>query len=148
MKRVWIIAVAGLLLGTFALGILVGSRRRTGAGMSSTPLPTPASGSPAGAGSEGCTDYGEAASQVGKEGCVSGQVLRVFTSKNGNSFLDFCADYRNCPFTSVIFAADQAKFGDLGTLRGRRVEISGKITTYRGRAEIVIHNPEQIRSAP
>ena len=146
MNRIWMVAGAGLLLVTFVLGLLVGLRRRPADGAGSTTSysvsPSAAAGS-----SEGCIDFREAASQVGKEGCVSGQVLRVFTSKNGNSFLDFCADYRNCPFTSVIFAADQAKFGDLGTLRGRRVEIRGAITTYQGRAEIVIHSPEQIRSA-
>ena len=121
MKRIWIVAGAALLLATFVLGILVGSRRSSGPGVSaSAPLQTiGTSRSPAVGASEGCPDFREAASQVGSQGCISGQILRVFTSKNGNTFLDFCADYRNCPFTSVIFAADQAKFGDLGTLRGR-----------------------------
>ena len=79
---------------------------------------------------------------------MAGQVLRVFTSRSGNTFLDFCPDYRSCPFTSVIFASDKDKFGDLGTLQGKRVEIHGSITMYQGRAEIIIHDPQQIRSAP
>jgi hypothetical protein len=61
--------------------------------------------------------------------------------------MDFCADYRDCPFTSVIFSSDREKFGDLQTLRGRQVEIRGPITLYNGRAEIVIHGPDQIRAA-
>lgn len=60
--------------------------------------------------------------------------------------MDFCADYRNCPFTSVIFASDKTKFGDLGTLAGRQVEIQGTITAYQGHAEIIIHDPQQIRA--
>ena len=93
----------------------------------------------------GCVDYQDAGSHTGETGCVSGRLLRVFTSRGGNSFMDFSADYRKCPFTSVIFASDKDKFGDLGTLAGRQVEIQGVITSYQGRAEIIIHDPEQIR---
>jgi DNA/RNA endonuclease YhcR with UshA esterase domain len=79
---------------------------------------------------------------------VSGRVLRVYSSRAENTFLDFCEDYRTCPFTSVIFAKDKGKFGDLATLQGRRVEIRGEVVNYQGRAEIVIHDPQQVRSAP
>ena len=94
----------------------------------------------------GCVDIKDAGSHTGEAGCVTGRLLRVFTSRGGNSFMDFCADYRSCPFTSVIFASDKAKFGDLGTLAGRQVEIQGTITTYQGHAEIIIHDPQQIRA--
>lgn len=96
----------------------------------------------------GCVDFNAAASHVGETGCVSGRLLRVFNSRGGNSFLDFCEDYKNCPFTSVIFASDKSKFGDLGTLEGRQIEIQGNITVYQGHAEIIIHGPEQIRELP
>src|SRR5512135_2709000 len=62
--------------------------------------------------SAGCVDFRDAGPHVGGPGCVSGRLLRVFTSRAGNTFLDFCEDYRNCPFTSVIFASDKNKFGD------------------------------------
>lgn len=93
-------------------------------------------------------DFRDAASQTGKMACVSARVLRVFTSKAGNTFLDYCTDYRKCPFTSVIFESDRSKFGNLETLRGRRVEIRGLVTDYQGRAEIIIRNPGQIRVLP
>jgi hypothetical protein len=93
-------------------------------------------------------DLRDAASHTGETGCVSGRVLRVFVSRGGNAFLDFCSDYRKCPFTSVIFSADRNKFGDLTALGGRDVEIQGLITVYQGRAEIVIHDPQQIRVSP
>jgi hypothetical protein len=99
------------------------------------------------AGSGGCVDFLSAGSHTGETVCVSGRLLRVFTSKGGNSFLDFCQDYRNCTFTSVIFASDKSKFGDLETLAGRQVEIHGTITAYQGRAEIIIHDPQQIHMA-
>lgn len=69
----------------------------------------------------------------------------MFTSRGGNTFLDFCSDYRKCPFTAVVFASDRSKFGNLGALGGRQVEIEGLIGVYQGRAEIAIRDPEQLR---
>jgi hypothetical protein len=96
---------------------------------------------------QGCIPISEASLHTGENSCVEGRVLRVFTSRSGSTFLDFCADYHHCPFGSVIFAADRSRFGNLGSLEGRKVEISGEITTYNGRAEIVIRDPKQIRVA-
>jgi DNA/RNA endonuclease YhcR with UshA esterase domain len=93
-------------------------------------------------------DIRNAGPLVGKGACVSGLVVRVYSARTGNTFLDFCQDYRTCPFTSVVFAADKNKFGDLELLQGRRVEIRGDVTNYQGRAEIIIHDPQQVRSAP
>jgi DNA/RNA endonuclease YhcR with UshA esterase domain len=96
----------------------------------------------------GCADFHDAAPRAGETGCVSGRVVRVFASRGGNTFLDFCEDYRDCPFTSVIFSSDKNKFGDLASLAGRQIEIRGPITVYQGRPEIIIRDPEQIRLAP
>ena len=93
----------------------------------------------------GCIQLPEAGRHSGEHTCVEGRVLQVFTSRSGSTFLDFCQDYHNCPFGSVIFAADRTKFGNLGSLEGRMVEILGEITTYNGRAEIIIRDPKQIR---
>ncbi len=93
----------------------------------------------------GCVDFHDAGSHTGENGCVEGRILRVFTARSGSTFLDFCQDYRNCPFGSVIFASDRTRFGNLGSLEGRRVQIAGEITTYNGRAEIIIRDPKQIR---
>lgn len=94
-----------------------------------------------------CVDFRQAASHAGENACVTGYVLRAYTSRSGNTFLDFCQDYRSCPFTSVIFASDHAKFGNLETLAGRRVELRGLITIYRNQAEIIVHDPWQIRAS-
>jgi hypothetical protein len=99
-------------------------------------------------GTPGCVDIHDAGPRAGGPGCVSGRLLRVFASRGGNTFLDFCEDYRNCPFTSVIFASDKSKFGDLGMLTGRQVEIQGTITVYQGHAEIIVRDPQQIRAVP
>jgi len=36
----------------------------------------------------------------------------------------------------------------LQILQGKRVELRGDITNYQGRAEIILHDSQQIRSAP
>jgi hypothetical protein len=155
--RKLIIVVAGLVLLAFGLGVVVGARfgqppvvyRAVSLPQGSSPQasaqadPEPAAGNPS-----GCVDIHSASGLEGRNGCVSGSVLRVYTAGSGNTFLDFCQDYRTCPFTSVIFAADKANFGDVGTLQGRRIEISGNIVAYQGRAEIILHDPKQVRSAP
>jgi hypothetical protein len=96
----------------------------------------------------GCVAFMEASSLLEKSGCVTGRVLRVYTSRGRNTFLDFCTDYRTCPFTSVIFASDGSKFGDLSALTGRQVEIHGLVESYEGRAEIIVRQPQQIRVLP
>ena len=95
-----------------------------------------------------CVDFHEAGQHTGETVCISGRVLRVYTSRSESAFLDFCPDYRDCPFSSVIFASDRTKFGDLSALNGREVEIQGRISVYNGRPEIVIRDPEQVHVLP
>lgn len=141
MTRKQIIWVAVLVLVTSTLSALLAYRlalRRAARRVAASAV----------AGSnKDCVDFRQAGAHTGEEACISGRVLHVFVSRAGNAFLDFCADYRECPFTSVIFSSDLSKFGDLQTLRGRQVEIRGPVTVYNGRAEIIIHGPDQIRAA-
>jgi hypothetical protein len=95
-----------------------------------------------------CVDFHEAGQHTGETVCISGRVMRVYTSRSESAFLDFCPNYRDCPFSSVIFASDRTKFGDLSALNGREVEIQGRISVYNGRPEIVIHDPEQVHVLP
>jgi hypothetical protein len=151
MKRRPILVVTGIVLVAFGLGVRIGSRLgrrpeireaefqpRQSAGTSDAP--TMSSPPP-------CVDIRNVGPLAGKNGCVAGLVLRVYTARTGNTFLDFCEDYRTCPFTSVIFASDKNKFGDLGTMQGKRVEIRGDVVTYQGHAEIIIRDPKQVRNA-
>jgi hypothetical protein len=151
MLRRPILVVAGLLLLAFGLGVEIGSyigpRKIIKAvdpihreSFRALEAPAPANPLP-------CVDIRNAGPLVGTSGCVAGLVLRVYSARTGNTFLDFCEDYRACPFSSVIFADDKGKFGDLGSLQGKRVEIRGDVITYQGRAEIVIHDPQQVRGA-
>lgn len=91
-----------------------------------------------------CVPFAEARQHVGKTQCIRGTVLRVKEGSKGMTFLDFCEDYRTCPFTVVVFPSDLKHVGDVRQLQGRAVEIKGSIQDYDGRAEIILRNPQQL----
>lgn len=95
--------------------------------------------------SAACLPISEAARRVGHEVCVFGQVVQVKQSRSGTHFLNFCADYRDCPFTVVVFPRDLRQVGDVRQLAGKTIEIHGKVQLYDGRAEIVLRHSRQLR---
>ena len=92
-----------------------------------------------------CIPYTQASDFIGEKKCIYGKVIRVYISKKGNAFLDFCQDYRNCPFSSVIFNSDVPKFLNLDKYEGKEIEITGLVNTYQGKPEIIINDPTQIK---
>ena len=92
-----------------------------------------------------CLPMGEALKHIGDTACVTGKVLTVSESPNGAWFLNFCDDYRQCPFTVVAFARDLRDVGDVRLLAGKEIEIHGKIREYQGRAEIILRDRKQLR---
>ncbi len=94
-----------------------------------------------------CLPFSEARHYVGKTQCVTGTIIHVKPGSNGVTFLDFCEDYQVCPFTVIIFKNDLRKVGDVTQLKGRSIQIRGKIEEYDGRAEIILRKPEQLGEA-
>jgi len=92
----------------------------------------------------GTIEYTQANAHVGEYASVRGTLVKAYTSKTGTVFLDFCKSYKTCSFTGVIFADDAKKFGDLSRYAGALVTISGKISSYQGRAEIILSEVSQI----
>lgn len=90
-------------------------------------------------------NFREAPKHIGEHIVVSGPVDNVFISNKGTNFLNFCSNYKTCPFSAVIFNSDAYKFSNVRAYEGRTVEISGTITTYQGRAQIIIKDPSQIK---
>ncbi len=94
-----------------------------------------------------CVPFSEAHHYIGKNQCVSGTIIQVKPGRNGVTFLDFCDDYQVCPFTVIVFANDLKKVGDVTPLKGRFIQIRGKVEEYDGRAEIILRKPEQLGEA-
>ncbi|MCU1287347.1 MAG: nucleic acid binding, OB-fold, tRNA/helicase-type [Acidobacteriales bacterium] len=93
-----------------------------------------------------CIPFDQAQKKVGETVCVTGKVLKVSTSaRSGTQFLNFCEDYKNCPFTVVVFARDLRDVGDVRPLEGAVIEIHGKVKDYKGQAEIVLSDSRQLK---
>lgn len=87
----------------------------------------------------------EAAQHVGQAVAVEGTITKVFTSKNGNTFLNFGGDYPNVTFMVWIPQdAPEAADPNLADLEGKKVKIAGTIQLYRGKPEIKVSTKEQI----
>jgi DNA/RNA endonuclease YhcR with UshA esterase domain len=89
-------------------------------------------------------DYTQSPDHIGEYACVTGKVDHVYTSQKGTIFINFCSDYKTCPFVAVIFASDADKFSNPAQYGGKTVEISGLVRTYQGQAEIILNDPAQI----
>ncbi len=66
-------------------------------------------------------------------------------SKGGAFFLNFCENYRDCPFTVVVFPSNLKNVGDVRALEGKTIEVFGKITRWRGHAEMVLRDARQLK---
>ncbi len=139
-RRQWALVITAVVIASAissAVAYRFGSRRDA---------PRPASSSSASSAVTGpCVSYTEAAPLVGNSACITGRVLKVVTSKAGNTYFDFCEDYRRCPFSTVIFREDRAMFGDLAYLQGQVIEIRGLVSFYRDRPQIIIRDPDQLK---
>lgn len=89
--------------------------------------------------------FSQAPDYLGKYVCVTGRVDHIYTSQKGTIFINFCPDYKSCPFGAVIFNSNVSKFPNPQQYTGSNVEITGFITAYQGRAEIVLESPAQIK---
>lgn len=98
------------------------------------------------AASAGCKPIADARKYVGDSACITGKVVKVARSpRSGTHFLNFCDDYKHCPFSVVIFAKDLQRVGDVRQLEGKQVEIYGKVKEYKGQVEIVLSDVRQLR---
>jgi DNA/RNA endonuclease YhcR with UshA esterase domain len=113
------LTLAGLLVGGLSISILA---------QSSTVIPDT-----------------EAAQHIGQNATVEGVVVAVSTSKKGNTFINFGGVYPNQTFTGWIPAGTPlASDASLQTLQGKKVKITGRIESYRGKAEIRVLSRDQI----
>jgi len=94
-----------------------------------------------------CIPFADAAKHVGTSNCVIGKVVKVTRLDSGTTFLNFCEDYRTCPFQVVIFRGDLRHVGDVRQLEGRTIEVEGDIKAYDGHPEIILRDASQLGGA-
>jgi len=89
----------------------------------------------------------EAREFVGETNTISGIVAQV-TIRQKLAYLNLDKPYPDMSCSGVIFASRTNQFGNLQSLEGRTVLITGKITLYNDRPEIIIDSTNQLVVLP
>ena len=91
----------------------------------------------------------DAVNHIGEEATVCGEVTGAkFSShrKRKPTFIDFGPPHPNHLFTALIWGENRDKFDYVPeSLLGKTICVSGTITEYKGKAEIKVSDPAQIR---
>lgn len=93
----------------------------------------------------------DAPQYIGKQATVCGLVASVkLAMKTGGAptFINFDKPNPDQTFTVLIWGIDRPKFASAPEstfVAGKRVCVSGLVTDYKGKPEIVVHNPDEIR---
>jgi len=82
---------------------------------------------------------------VGALTTVEGVVSQVSRTDSGTTFINFGGRYPNHVFYGIIFRSDADQFTGTHSLEGRTVLIHGTIDLYKGKPQIVLRDPDQIR---
>jgi DNA/RNA endonuclease YhcR with UshA esterase domain len=94
------------------------------------------------------TESGILVPKLGHYLTVERIVSDVYTAQSGKAtFIDIDGVYPENTFTAVIFHSDISKFPDVSRYRGKRLDITGRMREYRGKTEIVLTLPDQLRLA-
>jgi hypothetical protein len=90
----------------------------------------------------------EAAKHIGEHATVCGQVASaryVVGAKGGPTLLNLDEPYPRHIFTLVIWEDDRPKFGEPEKLNGQNVCGTGTIKEFKGKPEIVLRDPAQLK---
>lgn len=82
----------------------------------------------------------DAQQHVSQQITVEGVVSDVHTAASGKAtFIDIGGHYPENTFTGVIFSDEMSKFPNVDSLKGKVVDITGRVSLYRGRPEIILN---------
>ena len=92
----------------------------------------------------------EAASHIGEMASVCGIVASAkyaISSRGSPTFLNLDEPYPRHVFTAVIWGDDRTKFPVTPeSLAGASVCVDGTISEYKGKPQIIVTNPKQLRT--
>lgn len=91
---------------------------------------------------------------VNDVGSYIGQTVKVCATvygtkelKSGMTFINLAAAYPNSPLTLVIYGDDSGNFKEKPSIYydGKRICVTGKVSDYKGKNQIVIHKEDEIQ---
>ena len=86
----------------------------------------------------------EAAKHLWETATITDKVDGVHQSGKGNIHLNMGGKHPNQAFTAFIPSASAEQFPQPQQYEGQTVAVSGKITLYRGKPEIIVNSRSQI----
>jgi hypothetical protein len=86
----------------------------------------------------------EAEEYNGKYVTVKGFVADIYQSEKV-AYLNFVEKFPNNPFTAVIFASKFADFPDISKYRNKNVEVTGRVSKFKDKPQIILNDPKQIK---
>ncbi|QIF03493.1 hypothetical protein [Roseimicrobium sp. ORNL1] len=92
----------------------------------------------------------EAMKHEGERGTVEGLIVKVGSSSRGNLFLNMGAPFPNHTFSGVISKPSVEKLGKdyIMSLEGKYIRVTGDITIFKGKPEILVDDKKQIEIVP
>ncbi|MBE2179664.1 MAG: hypothetical protein IAE97_04270 [Chthoniobacterales bacterium] len=98
------------------------------------------------AGLKAAIPINETAAHMGETMVVKGMVAQVSTTGSGMTFLNFGKPHPDSEFTAVV-KPGSGDFGDLSVFQGKEVDVEGVIESHKGKPQIVLSHPSNIRLA-
>lgn len=86
----------------------------------------------------------EAGDYNGKMVTVIGFVADIYQSEKV-AYLNFVEKFPNNPFTAVIFSRQFADFPEIDKYRNKKVEVTGRVSMYKGKPQIILNRPGQLK---
>lgn len=86
----------------------------------------------------------EANSYIGDKVILKGYVADVVVREKV-AYLNFDKKYPNNTCSVTIFDSEFDKFGNLDKYKNKNVEVNGRISEYKGKPQIIIKSPSQIK---
>lgn len=87
----------------------------------------------------------DAAKHVGEEVVVQGTIDQITTTVNLTTHINMGGRYPNHVFTATILKAKQGLFQRVKSYEGKVVQVQGVVHLYRGKPEIMLDEPSQLR---
>jgi hypothetical protein len=96
---------------------------------------------------DGALKADQAAAHIGQTATVEGR-LSISRTPAGETYLDIGGSGSAAPFSAYVSRENSSKFQDVDKLDGKNVQVTGQISSFRGKPEIFLTDPSQIAVKP
>lgn len=86
----------------------------------------------------------EAAAYLGKAVVLKGFVVEI-NKREKVAYLNFTEKFPENPFAAVIFADNFEEFQDMNEFVNKNVEITGRVSVFKGKPQIILSNRSQLK---